>query len=51
MRITFWSENLKERVYLGELEMDGRIMRIHIGLRVKGCMGVDWINVAGGRDH
>jgi hypothetical protein len=45
----FWWGNLRERVNLGDLGMDGRIMLMD--LQGVGCVGMDWIELAQGRDR
>ena len=47
MRTGFCWGNLKERLYLENLGIDGRI----ILNRKKGWLGVDWVNLAQDRDR
>ena len=46
----FWSGNRKERDYLGDPGIDGRV-NIKMDLQEVGCGGMDWIELAQHRDR
>jgi hypothetical protein len=50
MHTKFWSENLKGKCNVEDLDIDGRI-RFRMDLRKIGWEGVDWIHLAQDRDH
>ena len=50
MYARLWWENLRERYYLEDPSIDGRII-YNIKLDLQGCGGRDWIDLAQDRDR